>query len=61
MLFDYRPGDLMLFDNRRILHGREAFDAAEGRRWLRGCYLEREELASALRMAARRRRAAARH
>jgi len=61
MLFDYLPGDLMLFDNRRILHGREAFDATEGRRWLRGCYLEREELESALRMAARRRRAAARH
>lgn len=59
MLFDYRPGDLMLFDNRRILHGREAFDAAEGRRWLRGCYLEREELESALRMAARRGRAGA--
>jgi len=57
MLFDYLPGDLMLFDNRRVLHGREAFDAAEGRRWLRGCYLEREELESALRMAARRRRA----
>ncbi len=57
MLFDYLPGDLMLFDNRRIMHGREAFDAAEGRRWLRGCYLEREELESALRMAARRRRA----
>lgn len=57
MLFDYLPGDLMLFDNRRILHGREAFDAAEGRRWLRGCYLEREELESALRMVARRRRA----
>ena len=59
MLFDYRPGDLMLFDNRRVLHGREAFDAAEGGRWLRGCYLEREELESALRMAARRQRAAA--
>ncbi|MDF1734448.1 MAG: TauD/TfdA family dioxygenase [Minwuia sp.] len=59
MLFGYLPGDLMLFDNRRILHGREAFDAAEGRRWLRGCYLEREELESALRMAARRARARA--
>lgn len=59
MLFDYLPGDLMLFDNRRILHGRKAFDAAEGRRWLRGCYLEREELESALRMAARRRRTGA--
>ena len=48
-----RPGDLAGFDNRRILHGRTAFDPASGRRWLRGCYSEREELESALRMLAR--------
>ena len=48
-----RPGDLAAFDNRRVLHGRTAFDTASGRRWLRGCYGEREELESRLRMLAR--------
>lgn len=54
--YRYEPGDLVLFDNRRLLHGREAFDESAGKRWLRGCYIEREELHSAVRMAARRRR-----
>ncbi len=48
-----RPGDLAAFDNRRMLHGRTAFDTGSGRRWLRGCYGEREELESRLRMLAR--------
>ena len=51
------PGDLLSFDNRRILHGRSAFDPTSGDRWLRGCYGEREEVQSRLRIAARRRRA----
>ena len=38
------------FDNRRMLHGRSAFDPSSGRRWPRGCYSEREELESRLRM-----------
>lgn len=54
-----KPGDLLGFDNRRILHGRTGFDPATGDRWLRGCYVEREELWSRLRILARRRRAAA--
>jgi gamma-butyrobetaine dioxygenase len=52
-----QPGELLGFDNRRILHGRSGFDASTGARWLRGCYVEREELTSCLRMAARRERA----
>ena len=36
-----------------MLHGRTAFDTGSGRRWLRGCYGEREELESSLRMLAR--------
>ncbi len=59
MRFDYRPGDLVAMDNRRVLHGREAYDPASGERWLQGCYVEREELLSRLRILARRRRAAA--
>jgi gamma-butyrobetaine dioxygenase len=54
--YRYEPGDLVMFDNRRLLHGRQAFDEASGKRWLRGCYIEREELQSAVRMAARRKR-----
>ena len=37
-----RPGELLGFDNRRILHGRSGFDASSGARRLRGCYVERE-------------------
>ena len=48
-----RPGDLACLDNRRMLHGRTAFAPSSGRRWLRGCYSEREELESRLRMLAR--------
>ncbi len=61
MRFDYRPGDLVLFDNRRTLHGREAYEAAagSGERWLQGCYGEREELLSRLRILARQKRARA--
>jgi len=55
-IFAYRIGDLVCFDNRRILHGREAFDAGGGARWLQGCYGEREELHSRLRILARNRR-----
>lgn len=46
----YRPGDLIAMDNRRLLHGREAYDQGAGERWLQGCYGEREELYSRLRI-----------
>jgi gamma-butyrobetaine dioxygenase len=51
-----RAGDLLAFDNRRVLHGRLAYDPTSGERWLRGCYIDREELHSRLRMIARERR-----
>jgi len=60
MRFDYLAGDLVVMDNRRVLHGREAYDPRAGARWLQGCYGEREELLSRLRILARRRRAAVR-
>jgi alpha-ketoglutarate-dependent taurine dioxygenase len=34
-----QPGECVIFDNLRVLHGRRAFDAAGGSRWLRGTYL----------------------
>ncbi len=42
-------GECVVFDNHRIVHGREAFDAAEGHRYLRGCYVDRGELRSTYR------------
>jgi gamma-butyrobetaine dioxygenase len=51
----YRPGDLIAMDNRRLLHGREAYEQGAGERWLRGCYGEREELYSRLRILNRQR------
>jgi gamma-butyrobetaine dioxygenase len=52
----YEPGDVLAFDNRRILHGRDAYDHGGGRRLLRGCYGEREELHSRIRTLERGRR-----
>lgn len=50
--FPLRVGELMLFDNSRVLHGRTSFDRSEGRRHLQGCYLDldgpRERFASTL-------------
>jgi gamma-butyrobetaine dioxygenase len=33
-------GDLVMFDNCRLLHGRSGFDPAEGLRHLQGCYID---------------------
>ncbi len=51
-------GDVAFVDNRRALHGRRAFDpTAGGRRHIRTCYGEREELMSSIRMIERARAA----
>ncbi|KAK4112612.1 Clavaminate synthase-like protein, partial [Canariomyces notabilis] len=34
-----KPGVCVIFDNRRILHGRRQFAADTGSRWLQGCYI----------------------
>jgi gamma-butyrobetaine dioxygenase len=44
----------MMFDNSRILHGRTAFNAAEGRRHLQGCYIDVDEPRSRYRALSRR-------
>lgn len=56
--FDYVPGDLICMDNRRLLHGRTAYEPGMGHRWLQGCYSERDELNSRLRILARQGRKA---
>ncbi|WP_024950479.1 TauD/TfdA family dioxygenase [Cobetia crustatorum] len=50
MRFTYTPGDMVIFDNRRLLHARDAFEGESGSRWLQGCYLERDEVRSRYRM-----------
>lgn len=40
------PGECVLFDNLRVMHGRTAFDTAGGHRWLRGAYIAQEDFVS---------------
>ncbi|WP_158412169.1 TauD/TfdA family dioxygenase [Ilumatobacter nonamiensis] len=54
--FRLRPGDVMIMDNHRALHGRTAFDPTRGRRWLQGCYIEHDGLDTRYRLAVRRQR-----
>lgn len=51
--FKLAAGEMVVFDNRRVLHGRERFDPASGFRHLHGCYVDRGEFASRLRLLAR--------
>ena len=55
MTFEYAPGDLLIFDNRRVLHARTAFDPSTGPRHLQGTYIDRDDLLSTHRMIAHRR------
>lgn len=50
--YPFAPGDLVAFDNRRILHGRGEFTAG-GHRHLRGIYIDHDEVLSATRVANR--------
>lgn len=43
------PGDLHLFDNQRVLHGRTAFDPTAGVRHLQQCSVNRDEFHNTLR------------
>ena len=38
--FKLIPGDLIMMDNHRLLHGRTRYDANEGNRFLQGCYID---------------------
>ncbi len=46
-------GEMVVFDNRRVLHGRQAFDPSTGRRHLRGAYVDRGEWDSRIRVLSR--------
>ncbi len=38
--FKLMPGDLLMMDNHRLLHGRTTYDPNEGNRYLKGCYID---------------------
>ena len=48
--FRLDAGTCAVFDNHRVVHGREAFSAESGTRHLRGCYVDRAALRSAYRV-----------
>jgi gamma-butyrobetaine dioxygenase len=54
--FLLNSGDLVMFDNCRLLHGRTGFDPAEGLRHLQGCYIDMDGPRSLYRVLRRRRR-----
>ena len=49
-----KPGDLHVFDNHRVLHGRTAFNVGQGTRHLQQCAVDRDEFHSNFRMLAKR-------
>ncbi|EAT88354.2 hypothetical protein SNOG_04594 [Parastagonospora nodorum SN15] len=51
-LYEYRlnEGECVIFDNRRVLHARKAFDASKGERWLKGAYVDDDVFFSKLRV-----------
>jgi gamma-butyrobetaine dioxygenase len=52
--FLLESGNLMMMDNRRLLHGRTAFDPREGLRHLQGCYIDLDGPRSLYRVLRRR-------
>ena len=52
--FLLEPGELLMMDNRRLLHGRTGFDPAEGLRHLQGCYIDIDGPRSLYRVVRRR-------
>ncbi|KAI9846527.1 MAG: hypothetical protein M1837_003948 [Sclerophora amabilis] len=51
-LFEMRleEGQCVIFNNRRVVHGRRAFDAGSGERWLKGAYLDGDAFRSRFRV-----------
>tara|TARA_B110000003_G_scaffold267090_1_gene294930 strand:- start:3441 stop:4559 length:1119 start_codon:yes stop_codon:yes gene_type:complete len=47
--FKLIPGDIMMMDNHRLLHGRTLYDTNEGKRFLQGCYIDHDSSEGKLR------------
>ena len=46
LVFRLEPGQCLVMQNDRTLHGRTAFDPNLGRRYLQGCYIDRDAMDS---------------
>lgn len=51
--FKLNPGDCVIFENRRVVHARRAFDTSSGERWLAGAYVDSDPLRSKFRILAK--------
>lgn len=51
-VFEYKmqEGECVIFNNRRVLHGRKEFDATGGERWLKGAYVDTDVFKSRFRV-----------
>ena len=47
--FKLETGDIIMFDNLRTLHGRTSFNKNEGKRFLKGCYIDHDSTEGKLR------------
>ena len=52
--YKLEPGDVAVFDNRRVQHAREPFNTSTGRRLFRGCYVNSDDIYCKLRVLNRR-------
>ncbi len=59
VIFRLGPGDLVVMQNERALHGRTAFDPNKGRRRLQGCYVDKDGMESRMRVLQRKVKGAA--
>ncbi|KAK2764559.1 hypothetical protein FQN54_009254 [Arachnomyces sp. PD_36] len=48
--FKLDPGDCVIFENRRVVHARRAFDTTSGERWLAGAYVDEDAVRSKFRV-----------
>lgn len=53
-MYEYRlqEGECVIFNNRRVLHGRKEFDTSAGERWLKGAYIDTDVFVSRYRVLA---------
>ena len=48
--FKLAPGEVLVFNNQRLMHGRTAFDPSSGKRHIRSCSVDLDEFYSRLRI-----------
>eukprot|EP00913_Durusdinium_trenchii_P028977 g27170.t1 len=44
VVMQFKPGEILVFDNRRILHARSQILPTDGERWVQGAYIDRDGL-----------------